>query len=161
MKRNTYYPSQQNDQIVWLTTFANEIQILGPGIGLTPAQIAAIVADCLWLVYLLQSWLPATRNWSQTGTNTLAAAQTGDGSALMVLPVYVTPALPNGATPVNTGALLPITGSGYFTENASCTGGRPLELLMESRMRRNSQVRFGGQRRGDHRPTRPAPAPRR
>jgi hypothetical protein len=53
---------------------------------------------------------------------------------------------------VNTGALLPITGSGYFTDNASCTGGRPLDVLMESRMRRNSQVRFGGQRRGDHRP---------
>jgi len=105
MKKGNYYPAAQNDQIVWLTTFANEIQILGPGIGLTPAQIAAIVADCLWLVYLLQSWLPATRNWSQTGTNTLATAQTGDGSALMVLPVYVTPALPNGATPVNTGAL--------------------------------------------------------
>jgi hypothetical protein len=64
-------------------------------------------------------------------------------------------------SPVNTGALLPMTGSGYFTENASCTGGRPLELLMESRMRRNSQVRFGGQRQGDHRPTRPAPAHRR
>jgi hypothetical protein len=53
---------------------------------------------------------------------------------------------------VNTGALLPITGSGYFTDNASCTGGRPLDVLMESRMRRNSQVQFGGQRRGDRRP---------
>jgi hypothetical protein len=105
MKKGNYYPAAQNDQIVWLTTYANQIQILGPGIGLTPAQIAAIVADCLWLVYLLQSWLPATRNWSQTGTNIMAAAQTGDGSALMALPVYVTPALPNGTAPVNTGAL--------------------------------------------------------
>jgi hypothetical protein len=105
MKKGNYYPTAQNDQIVWLTTFANEIQVLGPGLGLTPAQIAAIVADCLWLVYLLQAWLPATRNWSQTGTNTLAEAQTGDGIKLMVLPVYVTPALPNGAVSVNTGAL--------------------------------------------------------
>jgi hypothetical protein len=52
---------------------------------------------------------------------------------------------------VNTGALLPMTGSGYFTENASYTGGQPLELLMESRMRRNSQVRFGGQQRDEPR----------
>jgi hypothetical protein len=105
MKRNTYYPPAQPAQIVWLTNYANKIQILGPGLGLTPAQIAAIVADCLWLIYLLQAWLPATRNWSQTGTNTLADAQTGDGSTLMVLPVFVAPTLPAGVVAVNTGAL--------------------------------------------------------
>ena len=110
MKKGNYYPAAQNDQIVWLTTFANEIQVLGPGLGLTPAQIAAIVADCRWLIYLLQAWLPSTRNWSQTGTNTLAEAQTGDGTKLMVLPAYVTPALPNGVVAVNTGALTRIFG---------------------------------------------------
>jgi hypothetical protein len=36
---------------------------------------------------------------------------------------------------VNTGALLPDTGSGYFTDADSCTSGQPFELLMESRMR--------------------------
>ena len=35
----------------------------------------------------------------------MAEAQTGDGTALMVLPVFVAPALPTGAAPVNTGAL--------------------------------------------------------
>ena len=72
---------------------------------LTPDQIKAAVADCGWLVYLLQFWLPASRNWSQAGTNALAEAQTGDGAALMVLPVYVAPPLPAGVAPVNTGAL--------------------------------------------------------
>jgi hypothetical protein len=105
MKRNTFYPPAQPKQIIWLTSYANEIQVIGPGLGLTPDEIKAIVADCLWLVYLLQAWLPATRNWSQTGTNALAEAQTGDGTKLMVLPVYVAPALPTGAAPVNTGAL--------------------------------------------------------
>jgi hypothetical protein len=28
---------------------------------------------------------------------------------------------------VNTGALLPDEGSGYFTDNGSCTSGRPLQ----------------------------------
>jgi hypothetical protein len=105
MKRNTYYPSAQPAQIIWHTTFANEIKIIGPGIGLAPAQIAATVADNLWLIYLLQAWLPSTRNWSTSGTNAMAEAQTGDGTKLMVLPVYVVPALPDGAVPVNTGAL--------------------------------------------------------
>ena len=55
-------------------------------------------------------------------------------------------------SPVNTGAPLPDTGSGYFTSNVSGTGGQSLEVLMESRMRWKSHVRFGGRRRGDHRP---------
>ena len=109
MKKQTvvmgkWFPGGQAAQIVWYTTFANKIQELGPGLGLTAAQIAAIVADCRWLIYLLQAWLPATRNWSQTGTNTLLEAQSGDGSTLMVLPTFVAPELPDGAVPVNTGA---------------------------------------------------------
>jgi hypothetical protein len=47
---------------------------------------------------------------------------------------------------VNTGAPLPDFGSGYFTENASCTSGRPPDVLMESRMRGDSQVRLYVQR---------------
>ncbi len=105
MKKSNYYPAAQNDQIVWHTNYANHSQVLGPGIGMTPEQIAATVADCRWLIYLLEAWLPSTRNWSQTGTNTMTEAQTGDGTKLMVLPVYVAPALPTGAAPVNTGAL--------------------------------------------------------
>jgi hypothetical protein len=105
IKKGNYYPYAQNDQLVWLTSFITQIQNLGPGLGLTPAQIAAIVADCRWLIYLLQAWLPSTRTWSQTGTNTLAEAQTGDGTTLMVLPVFVAPPLPNSVVPVNTGAL--------------------------------------------------------
>jgi hypothetical protein len=105
MKKSHYYPAAQNDQIVWLTNYANQIQNLGSGLGLTAAEIKGIVADCRWLIYLLQAWLPSTRNWSQTGTNTLTGAQTGDGTKLMVLPVYAAPALPDGAVPVNTGAL--------------------------------------------------------
>jgi hypothetical protein len=105
MKKSNYYPFAQADQIIWLTNYANEIPVIGPGLGLTADEIKSIVADCLWLVYLLQAWLPATRNWSTTGTAAVAEAQTGDGTKLMVLPVYVAPALPTGAVPVNTGAL--------------------------------------------------------
>ncbi len=105
MKHNSYYPPGQPAQIVWLTTFGNEIQALGPGLGYTALQIAAMVADCRWIIYLLQAWLPATRHWSQNGTHTVADALTGDGSKLMVLPVYLAPDLPEGAVPVNTGAL--------------------------------------------------------
>lgn len=105
MKHNNYYPSGKNDQIVWLTNYANQIQVLSSGLGLSADEIKAVVADCLWLIYLLQAWVPATRNWSQTGTNTLTEAQTGDGTKLMVLPNFVPPVLPDTTAPVNTGAL--------------------------------------------------------
>jgi hypothetical protein len=50
-------------------------------------------------------------------------------------------------SPVNTGAPLPDSGSGYFTANASCTSGQPLVVLMESRMRgtRKSGSEGGGE----------------
>lgn len=117
MKHNSFYPPGQPAQIVWQTTFGNEIQILGPGLGYTAAQIAAIVADCRWIIYLLQAWLPATRKWSQSGTHTVADALTGDGSKLMVLPVYIAPELPEGAVPVNTGALDRIFGVAQDIKN--------------------------------------------
>ena len=63
MKRNTYYPSLQTDQIVWLINFANKLPgQIAAALGMSPAQVAGPVADCLWLAYLLDSWLPATRN---------------------------------------------------------------------------------------------------
>jgi hypothetical protein len=117
MKRNPFYPPDQPAQVLWHTTFGNEIMVLGPGLGYTAAQIAAIVADCRWIIYLLQAWLPATRKWSQTGTNTVADALTGDGTTLMVLPVYVAPDLPDGAVPVNTGALDRIFGVAQDIKN--------------------------------------------
>jgi len=95
----------QHDQIVWHSTFASEIKIIGPTIGLTPAQIAAAVADCMWLIYLMQYWLPSIRTWSVTGTNTLGEAQSGAGSTPMILPVFVAPTLPDATVPVNPGAL--------------------------------------------------------
>ena len=105
MKKGNYYPSAQNDQILWHTNFGGKLPGLAGDLKLTPDHVKAAVADCGWLVYLLESWLPATRNWSQAGTAAMAEAQTGDGSALMVLPVFVVPPLPAGVVPVNTGAL--------------------------------------------------------
>ena len=105
MKKSNYYPYAQNDQIIWHTNFGGNLPGLAGVLKLTPAQVAAAVADCGWVIYLLQFWLPAARNWSQTGTAAVAEAQTGDGTRLMVLPVFVAPPLPTGIVPVNTGAL--------------------------------------------------------
>ena len=105
MKRNTYYPVRQADQIVWLANYSNKLPALTATLGLTAAQVSTAVADCGWLVYVLQTWLPAGRAWALATTDAAAEAQNGDGSALMALPVFTAPALPTGIVAVNTGAL--------------------------------------------------------
>jgi hypothetical protein len=105
MKRNTYYPVRQNDQIVWLGNFSNKLPALTATLGLSAVQVSAAVADCGWLIYILQSWLPAGRAWSLASTDAVADALSGDGTALMALPVFTAPALPTGVAPTNTGAL--------------------------------------------------------
>jgi hypothetical protein len=105
MKSTPYYPRSIAAQIIWLTTFGNKIKELGAALGLTPEQIAAIVADCMWLIYLLQEWVPEAHKFSSGATQAANEAQFGDGTALMVLPTFTAPALPTGAVAVNTGAL--------------------------------------------------------
>ena len=69
MKRNAYYPARHADQLVWLANFANKLPGSAAVLGLTPAQVNGAVADCNWLLYVLQTWLPAVRNWAQSGTD--------------------------------------------------------------------------------------------
>ena len=108
MRRNNYYPLRQTDQIVWLANYSNKLPALAAVLGLTAAQVNAAVADCGWLIYVLQTWLPAGRAWALAITDAAAEAQNGDGTALMVLPIFAAPALPAGIVPVNTGALIRI-----------------------------------------------------
>src|SRR5471030_2886746 len=105
MRRNNYYPLRQTDQIVWLANYSNKLPALAAVLGLTSAQVNSAVADCGWLIYVLQSWLPAGRAWALATTDAAADAQSGDGTMLMALPVFAAPALPTGIVPTNTGAL--------------------------------------------------------
>jgi len=105
MKRNSYFPSRTNDQVNWLVNWINKLPGYGATVGLSPAQITATTGDAGWLVYVLQSWLGATRTWAEACTNAVTEAQSGTGMAPMTLPVFTAPALPAGVAPVNPGAL--------------------------------------------------------
>src|SRR5476651_2236489 len=94
MKRNFFFPAIQGAQIAWLANFGDKLPALAAEIGVSTAQSAAAVADCGWLIYILQSWLPAGRNWTLAATIAANDAQNGDGLSLMVLPVFAAPALP-------------------------------------------------------------------
>ena len=104
MKHNSYYPTKQADQILWLVNFNLKLASHATALGLTTAQVTAILADCAWLIYILQNWLTAVRSWAQSGTDAANLAQTGAGG-VQTLPVFVAPAVPTGTVPVTLGAL--------------------------------------------------------
>ena len=105
MKRNNYYPSRQADQIQWLGNFATKLPQYTGVLGLNAAQVTASGADCNWLIYVLQQWLPAVRHWALAGTDASEEAQTGAGGNPQALPIFTPPALPDGTVAVNPGAL--------------------------------------------------------
>jgi hypothetical protein len=100
MKTNPFWPRSQPAQIIWLVNYLTKLPGYATALGLTTAQVNSAVADCLWLIYLLQNWLPETRSWGKSCTDALAEAQTGAGSVAQVLPVFTPPPLPGAATPV-------------------------------------------------------------
>jgi hypothetical protein len=104
MKRQNYYPSRVADQIAWLLNFADKLPGKATLLGLAPATVTALVADALWLAYVLQNWLDAVRSFSLGCTQTAIAAQTGTGG-LVTLPGFTAPVLPTGVTPQNEGSL--------------------------------------------------------
>src|SRR5207237_10933274 len=69
VKHNQYYPMKQADQVIWLTNFKNTLPGLATALGLASGVSTAAVANCNWLIYILQSWLPAGRAWSQACTD--------------------------------------------------------------------------------------------
>ena len=113
MKHNSYFPTSVGQQIVWLTNFYNKLAAHATALGLTPAQVAAAIADARWLVYVLGSWQPAQKAWSKACTDAVKEAQMTESGALMVLPVFTPPPLPAAdagaglpaVVPVNAGAL--------------------------------------------------------
>jgi len=133
MTHNSYYPPRAADQTTWLTNFRNKLPVYASALTLAAPAVTAAQADCDSLFYILNSWLPAVRNFSQACTNAASDAQTGDGSALMVLPTF-TP--PTGGTPVNTGALTRIFSLVQnIRDNFACTDAIATDLgLIGSQM---------------------------
>ena len=105
MKHNSYFPTKLALQIPWLVNFPNKLTGLATPLGLSPAQVAGAVADCGWLVYVLQNWLTAVRTWAAACTDAALEAQSGTGPTPLVLPVFTPPALPSGVAAALPGAL--------------------------------------------------------
>jgi hypothetical protein len=94
MKHNSYFPTTVAQQILWLTNFFLKLLIHGTTQGLDAAKVAAAVADCRWLIYLLGSFRPAERAWAKANTDYLREAKFGEGDTVLLLPDFDPPPLP-------------------------------------------------------------------
>ena len=129
MKHNNYYPSRMGDQIIWLVTFLTNLPKYTVTLGLNATAVTAIIADCNWLVYVMQLWWPATRTWSLACTKGVTDAQTGAESGALALPVFAAPALPTGTVAVSPGALTRIFAFVQtLKDNPKCTDAIALDL---------------------------------
>jgi hypothetical protein len=97
MTRQAFYPIRVADQILWLGNLSNKFTGHAPVLGVTVAKCEAAIADARWLIYILGSWLPAVRAWQKACTIATELAQSGEGTATFVLPLFVPPALPGAA----------------------------------------------------------------
>ena len=111
MKHESYYPTTQAEQILWLENFRLKLANHAAVLGVPTLLCAARVADARWLIYMLGSWLPAERAWHKSVTEAINRAQRSGNATLMVLPVFVPPPLPAAVggdpavVPVDEGAL--------------------------------------------------------
>jgi len=105
MKRGPFWPGKTAEQVVLLLNYATKLPTYQAALVLTVAQVTAAVADAQWLAYVLGTFVPSIRTFSEAVTKASTAAQKGDGLALAVLPVFTPPALPAGVAATMTGAL--------------------------------------------------------
>jgi hypothetical protein len=108
MKRNSYYPTNVPEQILWLTNFFNKLIGHAPALGVSVPVCAAAVADARWLIYLLGAYQPALKAWAKSCTDFIREAQTGAGEANMVLPAFVAPPLPAADAGAGLPAVVPV-----------------------------------------------------
>jgi hypothetical protein len=50
MKRNLYFPPRKADLVNWLVNYMNKLPNWATALGLSPVQVSAATADCLWLI---------------------------------------------------------------------------------------------------------------
>lgn len=121
MKHSKFYPRTQAEQVRWLANFINKLPSYATALGLSTAQLAAIKGDCLWLIYVLGTWLTAVREWALGCTQAANMAQSGSGGT-QALPVFTAPTLPSTTTPVALGALDRIFALvQVIKQNSNCT----------------------------------------
>lgn len=105
MKRDYYYPRKVAEQPAWHFNFADQLVLLGPTLGLAPADVTANANDSRQLGYAIGAWLKAVRDFGPAATGQVEVLRFGTGTDPFTLPTFAPPAPPAGLTAVLPGAL--------------------------------------------------------
>jgi hypothetical protein len=105
MKRQRYFPRLINARPEWFGNYATKLQELNAQLGLPAPEVAATVADALYLKYLTGDWLTAAREFGPSATASIEMAFDGPGPDPFAPASFVAPPLPTGVVAVAAGAL--------------------------------------------------------
>lgn len=100
MKRQYYFPRTVDARPGWFGNYARQLNLLGDGLDLVPADVTASVADGLFLAYASGIWLLEVREFGPSCTSALETLYDVDGSDPFVLPVFAAPGLPPANAPL-------------------------------------------------------------
>ena len=70
---NTFFPSGQPEQIIWLPNFGTKLPLRAAEMGYAPGDIASIIIDCNWALYCIQKVNPAAKAYAQGMTAAIKA----------------------------------------------------------------------------------------
>lgn len=105
MKRSPYYPRIVAKQPLWHFTYADQLELLGVGMGLVLEDVLATANDSRMLGYALGSWYPMIRDFVPGVTAQMEELKFGKGTRVFRFPVLEPPAPPPGLLDILPGAL--------------------------------------------------------
>ena len=100
MKRQYYFPRSTSQRPEWFLNYAQQLNTLGAGLGLPPADVADSVADALFLAYVTGNWITVVREFGPACTAAIDTLFDIPGVDPFVLPTFVAPPLPGAAAPL-------------------------------------------------------------
>ena len=59
MSANSFFPTTETGQLVWLTHYSLKLPVNGPLCGISAEEITLTQADILYYLWILQEWQPA------------------------------------------------------------------------------------------------------
>jgi len=80
MTFNSYYPTIQDAQIVWLSHYNLKLPIYGPICGISDQEITDTQADLAYYIWMLQHWHPSIQRDAKESTSYKALMVAGSSS---------------------------------------------------------------------------------
>lgn len=68
MSTNSYFPSAQSAQIVWLSHYSLKLPIYGPLCGITDQELSSTQTDIAYYIWMLQHWHPSIQHDAKEST---------------------------------------------------------------------------------------------